>query len=144
MKCDRCKRTSQVMAVEVDLIKRHIDKHKQYNYILDDDEAIFDFVDKYAWIMREAVCALCSNDECELKKDNTKQLSDISDLALCAMIRKCESDIELSEIELGIIKRHIKDHKWYHKIPTYSEAIVDFLNKYAWVIKELKEARSKI
>ena len=143
MKCIKCEHTSQVMSVEVDLIKKHIDEHKIYNHILTDDDAIIDFVDKYAWIMREAVCAFCTED-CTLRKDSTEPLSDISDIALSTMISKCESDEELTEIELGIIKRHIKDHKWFHNISTYSEAIADFLEKYVWVIRELKEARSKI
>ena len=143
-KYEMCRRTSKIMTVEVDLIKKHIDKHKQHNHILTDDDAIIDFVDKFAWIMREAVCALCDDQECALRKDSSEPLSDMPDVALYAMIHKCESDEELTEIEFGIIKRHIRDHKWYNNISTYSEAIVDFLGKYEWVIKELREARSKI
>lgn len=143
MRCDKCKRVSQVMSVEVDLIKRHLDEYKK-EHMLTEDDAIIDFVDKYAWIMREAVCAFCTDKDCALRKNSIEPLSDISDMALCTMIHKCESDEELTEMELGIIKRHIRDHKWFNGIVTYSEAIADFLGKYAWVIKELKEARSKI
>lgn len=146
MKCPKCNKTAQVMAVEIDLIKNHIDKHKEYNHILSDDEAIVDFVGKFAWIMREAVCAFCTDTECVVRKTEheVESLIDVEDIVLATMINKCESDEELTKIELNIIKRHIKDHKWYHKIPTYSEAIADFLQKYAWVIKELRKARSKI
>ena len=146
MKCPKCNRTSQVMAVEIDLIKKHVGKHKEYNNILSDDDAIIDFVDKFAWIMREAVCAFCDDKECMARKtdEEAESLPDIEDIALATMIHECESDDELTEIELNIIKRHIKDHKWFHNIPTYSEAITDFLKRYAWIIKELREARSKI
>jgi len=146
MECPRCNKTPQVMAVEVDLIKKHIDKHKEYNNILSDDDAVVDFVDKFAWIMREAVCAFCSDDKCEAKKtkEESKYPPEIDDLALMTMIHNCESDEELVAIELNIIKRHISEHKWYNEIITYSEAIKDFLQKYAWVIRELRKAQSKI
>lgn len=144
MGCRKCRRTSQVMKIEINLIKKHLDKHKEYHHLPDDDIAIIDFLDKYAWIMREAICAFCDDYECELRRDSIESLPDISDTDLGNMIDACESDEELTTIELRIIKKHIKDHKWFNKIPTYSDAISDFLDKYAWVIKELKEARSKI
>jgi len=146
MDCPKCSKTPQVMAVEIELIKNHIDKHKEYNHMLSDNDAIIDFVDRFAWIMREAVCAFCSDKECTAKKTNEKSKypPEIDDLALLTMIHGCESDEELTKIELNIIKRHISEHKWYNGIPTYLEAITDFLSKYAWVIKELRKAQSKI
>lgn len=140
----KCKRTSQTMKIEIDLIKKHLDKHKGYHHLSDDEIAITDFLNKYAWIMREAVCAFCDNHKCKLRKENIEPLPDISDADLSNIINSCESDGELTKIELRIIKKHINDHKWFNKIPTYSDAISDFLDKYAWVIKELKETRSKI
>jgi len=146
MDCSGCEKVYEVMKVEVDLIKNHLDKHKKHNNILSDNDAIIDFVNKFAWIMREAVCAFCTDKKCTAKKTNEEKLEslDIDDLSLYTMIHNCESDEELTKIELNIIKRHINNHKWYNGIPTYSEAIEDFLNKYDWVIKEIKKARSKI
>lgn len=145
MNHQKCDKVQEVMKVEVNLIKKHLDKHKSYNNILSDDDAIQDFVAKFAWIMREAVCAFCDNEDCKIRKTEEKsEQLDIDDLSLYTMIHKCESDEELTNIELGIIKRHISNHKWCNKIPTYSDAIADFLKKYGWVIKEIKKARSKI
>ena len=144
MEHKKCNRVSQVMKIEIDLIKKHLDKHKEYNHILSDDDAIVDFVNKFAWVMREAICATCDEKECLARAAEEIDFDDMSDTAIGVMISKCESDEELSEIEFSIIKKHIKDHKWYNHIPTYSAAVADFLSKYGWIIKELREARSKI
>ena len=45
-----------------------------------------------------------------------------------AEILKCESDI---------IKRHLERHKWFNAIPTEEDGIADFINKYAWLMREL-------
>jgi len=138
----KCHKVPEVMAMEIEVIKKHINNHKYYNNILSDEDAIVDFINKYAWVMREAVCAFCSDIRCECSRLNPD--SEMPDLALYAMICKSESDAELSLIELMIIKKHINNHKWYNGIPTYLEAISDFLGKYGWIIKELKKAQSKI
>jgi len=145
MEHPRCNKMSQVMKIEIDLIKKHLNKHKEYNHILSDDDAIIDFVNKFAWVMREAICAVCNNKECKIRIPEEKfDMGNITDTIISVMIDKCESDKELSKIEFSIIKKHIKDHKWYNHIPTYSAAVADFLSKYGWIIKELREARSKI
>lgn len=41
------------------VISRHIDKHKWYKGIAKKEDAIKDFIDKYAWMMREMYCDLC-------------------------------------------------------------------------------------
>lgn len=138
--CNRCNRVSEILAAETEIIKQHLKAHQFYNHISDSRDAIADFVDKYAWIMREAFCAcLCDEREncCVIPSFPTGPLPDISDEELQDLIKSCETDPELTSIELLIIKKHIRDHKWFNNITSYREAIEDFLRKFGWVIREL-------
>lgn len=39
-----------------ELIKKHLDKHKWYNHILDNQQAKQDFLQKFDWIIKEIIC----------------------------------------------------------------------------------------
>ena len=49
---------------------------------------------------------------------------------------KCNHSGELIKIELEIIKRHISQHKWFQHIENEDEAIMDFVEKYGWLMRE--------
>jgi hypothetical protein len=145
MQCDKCERVSEIVSAESEVIKDHLDKHKYYNHLDTDNEAIADFVKKYAWIMREAYCGSVCRDrnKCGVVPTFTDEpLPDISDEELQSLIKECETDSSLTRIELMIIKKHIRDHKWFHHIPTYKEAVMHFLDCFGWIIRELHRNHS--
>jgi len=67
-KLKSCKNLKQLLKIEVEIIKKHIDEHKWCNEIADEGDAICDFANKYAWLMREMYCGTkCERrQECEL------------------------------------------------------------------------------
>jgi hypothetical protein len=139
----KCTKVSEILTVEIEVIKNHLSMHKYYNHIDCDDDAIIDFVHKYAWVMRETYCgSICRYRETCDVVPQFPNLSDISDGELHTLIREFEPDMDLNGIEFSIVKKHIKDHKWYHGISTYREAIAHFLKKYGWIIKELHKSQS--
>ncbi len=144
----RCTRIKDILDVERKVILSHLDKHKWFNHIADPNEAISDFVWKYAWLMREVFCgALCDGkDTCEAAlKFQEVFLHDISDGELNVFIRryhKEEVSRELSWIQLQVVKHHIAVHKWIHSIPNYHDAVSDFLSKFSWVIEEMSRMSS--
>lgn len=53
---NHCQNMNELMQAQLDIIKRHIDRHKWFQHIDDRDKAIEDFIEKYAWLMREMFC----------------------------------------------------------------------------------------
>ena len=144
MACDRCVRVSEILSAETEVIKDHLDDHKYYRHLDTDDEAIVDFVEKYAWIMREAYCmTVCKDrDTCTVMPKFKNEPLDISDEELRTLIKAYEPDRALTDIELMIVKKHILDHKWFHHIASYKEAVIHFLKNFGWIIKELHRNHS--
>lgn len=67
---DHCTHLEDILKVETEIIQRHLNKHKWYLGVEKDrpvgyDEAVIDFVDKYAWLMREMYCG----NVCPYRKD---------------------------------------------------------------------------
>ena len=62
---DRCENLDNLLKEQELVIKRHIKKHKYYTHKENMEDAISDFVDKYAWIMREIYC----NSACSKSKE---------------------------------------------------------------------------
>lgn len=54
-----CNRLKELLKEETEIIKRHIDEHAYFQGIENKEDAVRDFIDKYAFIMREAYCDLC-------------------------------------------------------------------------------------
>ena len=139
----RCERVREIVTAEIELIHRHIQAHQFYQHFSNTDDATKDFVDKYAWIMREAYCAICeARLECDAINDHAASLPDISDDELWKLIEQCEPNHDLTNITFSITKRHIKNHKWFHGISTYSQAVHDFLSRFGWIIRDLNHHNS--
>lgn len=66
-----CTNLKKLLSVECEIIKRHIDDHKWFNAIADKETAICDFIEKYAWLMREVYCgSVCEKRyECECAEE---------------------------------------------------------------------------
>jgi hypothetical protein len=70
-----CKHLSEILEAQKDIIERHIEQHKWFQHIENQEKAICDFVEKYGFIMREFYCSrICiSRFDCELaQKYNPK------------------------------------------------------------------------
>lgn len=145
MDCNRCNRVKEFCLEQMELIREHLNAHKWYNGIEHDEEAIVDFANKYAWIMREVYCSSICKLRCKClaaPKFNTQILPDITDAELMKLIREHEPAENLTRIEFKIVKKHIRDHKWFNKIGTYKEAVPHFIDRYGWIIRELSERKS--
>lgn len=49
----------------------------------------------------------------------------------------CNKLSELLQVESNVIKRHLSEHAWCNHIPDPSAAIIDFINRFGWVMKEM-------
>jgi hypothetical protein len=144
----KCARVGDITKAEIQVIKKHLDRHKWFHHFTDENDAVADFVWKYAWIMREVFCGkLCTASPwCDAGKVfRSAFLHDISDGELNVFIKECCGDKprDLSWLQLQVIKHHISMHKWFHRIDNYKDAVRDFLDKFGWVIDEMYEATRK-
>jgi hypothetical protein len=57
-----CAHLDELLKCEVDIIKRHLERHKWYNAIPDEAEGISDFIKRYGWLMRELYCGYACPD----------------------------------------------------------------------------------
>jgi hypothetical protein len=92
--------------------------------------------------------ALCDGKaDCEAAKGIQKAfIHDISDGELNVFIDRFHQgrlSRDLSWIQLQVIKQHISLHRWLHKLPTYNEAVTDFLQKFGWVIEAMSRAKQE-
>ena len=55
-KMESCNHLKEFIEEQKKIIGRHLDKHKWYQHIDNKEKALQDFVDKYAWIIREMYC----------------------------------------------------------------------------------------
>ena len=76
---DKCDGLNKLLKEQETIIKRHIEKHKYYAHKETMNEAVADFVDKYAWLMREIYCnSSCSkSNECPAYQNYLKNSSEI-------------------------------------------------------------------
>lgn len=44
---------------------------------------------------------------------------------------------ELLDVQSSIIRRNIKDHKWFRHIADEKEAIDSFVKEFGWIMREL-------
>lgn len=51
-------------------------------------------------------------------------------------VDRCVHLNDLMKIQQKIIIYHLDEHKWYNHIADKNYAIVDFIKKYGWVIRE--------
>jgi len=53
------------------------------------------------------------------------------------MCDKCNNVKLLNYVQRLIIEKHIDNHKWFNGIEDKTEAIIDFINRFAWIEKEV-------
>jgi hypothetical protein len=49
---------------------------------------------------------------------------------------KCIHLTEFINAELEVMQKHLSDHKWFNHIEKEDEALVDFNNKFGWLMRE--------
>ena len=50
---------------------------------------------------------------------------------------QCEHLRELLDVETEVMKKHIANHKWFNHIPEENEGMIDFIEKYGWIMREM-------
>jgi hypothetical protein len=69
--CQNCKK---FMLFEHALITKHIDRHKWLRGISSVDDAVCNFVESYAWVIRESFCGSCDKrSTCDIYADKLNQ-----------------------------------------------------------------------
>jgi hypothetical protein len=63
----QCDHLAEFLKCEIEIIKRHLEKHKWYNSIPGENEGIADFIEKYGWLMRELYCGYTCPDRATCK-----------------------------------------------------------------------------
>lgn len=66
-----CRRLAEILNAQIDIIERHIERHKWFQQIDSKDKAIQDFIEKYGFIMREFYCSRICEDrfDCEIAQE---------------------------------------------------------------------------
>ena len=54
---NKCFHLDELISVEIETIKEHLNNHKWYQHIQDDKEAMNDFIQHYGQYMREVYCS---------------------------------------------------------------------------------------
>jgi len=65
MKIEKCVRLSDFMAIQIDVVHKHLDEHKYLRGIIDKNEALGSFINDYGWLIRELYCTRI----CEFRHD---------------------------------------------------------------------------
>jgi len=65
-----CTHLEDIVKSQIPFIKRHIQRHKYFQHIADDNDAMADFIQKYGFVFREMYCEyICKdNKECDFYK----------------------------------------------------------------------------
>jgi len=65
-----CKHINDIVNAQIPFIKRHLNKHKYFQHIADDNEAMADFIQKYGFAYREVYCEyVCKDKDCDFYKN---------------------------------------------------------------------------
>jgi len=67
----RCVHLNELLEIQKNIIQKHLDEHKWFRHIPDEEQAKTDFIDQFGWIMRELYCGYACKErfECEIAKD---------------------------------------------------------------------------
>jgi len=60
---ERCEHLREFLDLEVDVIKRHLDEHKWFRHIVDENAGVEDFIKSYGWLIREIFCSVICEDK---------------------------------------------------------------------------------
>ena len=52
------------------------------------------------------------------------------------MVRECVRLQEILDAQRDIIDRHVDQHKWFHHFEDREAAILDFIEKYGFIMRE--------
>ena len=52
------------------------------------------------------------------------------------MNKECKQIRDVLDAQIEIIERHIEQHKWFQQISSTDEAVVDFIEKYGFIMRE--------
>lgn len=67
MTTQRCDHLNEFLEMELEILRCHFDKHKYFKGIADKDEAMNNFLDTYAGILRHVFCAyICKHKDCSV------------------------------------------------------------------------------
>ncbi len=126
---DRCTHLKEFNPAQIAIIRRHIDEHKWFAQIADEEDGKSDFIEKFGWAMREVFCFyLCSERAgCITAYRIFNRWPDQTP------VNKDILEIALEEIS----RRHLDEHKWFHHITDPEVAINDFIAKFGWIVQEL-------
>jgi len=53
-----CGKLNELLEVEIEIIQKHLEEHKWFQHIEDENVGTIDFVEKYGWLMKEMYCGL--------------------------------------------------------------------------------------
>jgi len=56
-----CKYYSDLMKAQLEFIKIHLPEHMYFNHIENENNAMIDFINKFAWGFRDGFCLACEN-----------------------------------------------------------------------------------
>ncbi len=74
MTIEKCVKLRVLNAAEINVIKRHVSRHKWFRHIPTETEAISSFLDEFGPIMREMFCESCGfYKECEPYQEYLKE-----------------------------------------------------------------------
>ncbi len=51
-----CPELKDLITAEIPIVKKHLERHKWFKHIPDDNLAAIDFLERYGWIMKELYC----------------------------------------------------------------------------------------
>lgn len=55
-KDDCCPELQELITTEIPIVRKHLERHKWFKHIPDDNLAAIDFLERYGWIMKELYC----------------------------------------------------------------------------------------
>ena len=127
---DRCTHLRELLGAQKTIIERHIAEHLWFQHIPDEEEGKGDFIEKFAWIMREIYCGFicCERFDCVIAHEYLPKPPNQSD-----PVPKDVLELAMEEI----LAKHLDEHKWFQHIADPGEGRNDFIAKFGWIMQEL-------
>lgn len=127
---DSCTHLRELNQAQTTIIKRHIDEHKWFAHIADEEEGKLDFILKFGWAMREVFCNyICG-----------ERSGCITAYKLFHRWPNSNNPIDQDILEVAmkeIVTRHLDEYMGFEHIADPDVAIKDFVAKFGWIIQEL-------
>ena len=122
-----CSHLIEILSVQKEIIKRHIAQNKFPDSMVNDEKAMLDFIDKFAWLMRELYCGFACLDRfnCQIALNYLPNAPSLTDSIFSDQLEWARNEI---------INRHLELHKWYRHIEDTEEAKKSFAAEFDDVI----------